>query len=318
MKKMEVVDYHDFTEELLAQFESRKRLRFPKNKKIFEGKLVEQAALVLSDIHTGKKNYFPNEEGTSTLTYSPEIMWREATRLVGSVSDINQLLSSSYDIKRLNIFALGDLIDNDLIIQGQRFFVDAGAGAQLMTGVSLMTSLINEFLKMFDEIDVVVIGGNHGRINARARDMTPFYNNFDWLLGEILKIQFKDEKRVQITCPESWFIVKTIMGWRYMLHHGNTVWSWMGLPYYGITRKSTTRRGEIGYDLECLGHWHQRIDVPIGSSVMAIVNGCWIENDDFAWRQYGVLTKPQQYYFGISPKRPRSWQFNIDLLKGKR
>jgi len=73
----------------------------------------------------------------------------------------------------------------------------------------------------------------------------------------------------------------------------------------------------MNYDIECIGHFHQKMEIPIGSNAIALVNGAWIENDDFAWRTMGVLSRPEQWYFGVSPKRPRTWQFPLDLLHSK-
>jgi hypothetical protein len=316
MKIKEIVDVQELGETLLSGFNKRKKLIYiPKKRDIFKGKLEESAVLLLSDIHIGKLNYFVEEgTGKSVLTYNSDMMVQEANRLVESVYRINQLLAGSYNIKKLYIFGLGDLIDNEIIVRGQRHFVDVGVGAQLMLGVKLMTDLLTSFLKEFDEIEAVFIGGNHGRL-TQHREMAPFYNNFDYLLGQMLAIAFKNEPRVKIITPESWFHTHKIFGWNYFLHHGNTVFSWMGFPYYGLVRSGKSRRTEMDIDMECIGHFHRRMEVPISSRSITLVNGCWIEKDEFGWRQYGNLTKPEQYYFGVSEKRPRTWSWNIELLK---
>jgi hypothetical protein len=316
-EKKELLDFQTFSDSLLKSFQkAQKKICIPSKNKIFKGKdkIKESAVLLLSDIHVGKINYFPDEVGKSIQTYNERIMWMNANRLVESIAQVNYLLSSYYKLKKLYIFGLGDIIDNDVIVQGQQLFIDVGAGAQLMKAVNLLTQIITQLLTQFEEIELNIIGGNHGRINAKARDMIPFYNNLDYLLGKILQIQFKDEKRVKVICPESWFHIVTIKGWKYFIHHGNTTKSWLGLPYYGITRKSMARRGEMHYDIECIGHFHHRMNINIGSRSRTIVNGCWIENDDFSWKNYGTFTYPQQYYFGVSKKRPKTWSWDLDLV----
>ena len=177
--------------------------------------------------------------------------------------------------------------------------------------------MFTEFLKMFDEIEFVVIGGNHGRM-TQGREAAPFYNNFDYLLGKMIEITFKDEPRVKVITPESWFHLHKIYGWKYLLHHGNTVFSWMGLPYYGIVRSGKSRRTEIDIDLECIGHFHQSMEIKISSKSKTLVNGSWIKDDDFGWRQFGQRSVPEQYYFGTSERRPRTWSFVIDLSPSRK
>jgi hypothetical protein len=311
-----LIDAQEFTKALIDGFGKQKRLiRLPKKVDISTGRMEESAVLMLSDMHIGKVNYYAElETGKGYQTYNTQIAIKEANRLVDGVFTINQLLSHSYAIRKLYIFGLGDLVDNDIIVKGQRFYVDVGVGAQIMLATKILEDMLVAFLNTFEEIEFILIGGNHGRLTEH-REMAPFYNNFDWLLGQMLSKSFKDEPRVKIVTPESWFHLHKIYDWKFLLHHGNTVYSWMGLPYYGIVRSGKSRRTEMDVDIECIGHFHTTMEIPISSHSKTLVNGSWIEKDDFGWRQYGNLSKAEQYYFGVSPKRARSWSFVLDLKK---
>jgi hypothetical protein len=87
----------------------------------------------------------------------------------------------------------------------------------------------------------------------------------------------------------------------------------MSLPYYGIVRQSKARRLELQYDIEVIGHFHTRMEIPTSSKTYTLVNGSWISKDTFGWKKFGALSKPEQYFFGISDKRPVSWKFELDL-----
>lgn len=290
-------------------------VKIPKQRKVFKGKLKESAVLVLSDMHLGLENYFIDlETGESILTYDVEIAIKEANRLLDGISGINQLLSRSYNIETLYIFALGDLVEGDIIIQNQQFFIEAGVGNQMLLAVKLITNLIQELLKTFKQIKLINIAGNHGRMTRRANIPQPFYNNFDFLTGKMLQEVFRQEKRVNIQTPEAWFFRTKIYNWQYFLHHGASIRSWMGIPYYGIVRQSRQRRAEIEFDVEVMGHFHQQMEIPLSSKAITLVNGSWIEKGMLGWRKYGHLTKAEQLYFGVSKKRPRSWQFALTLV----
>jgi len=310
----ELINLEEFIDTLLEKFKEKPpRVRIPKAKPMV-GKLREDAILVLSDIHTGKINNFVDlQTGKSIETYNEKIMWKEAGRLIESVRDINDLLRKSYNLETLHIFCLGDIVDNDIIFSGQRFFIEAGAGAQVIEAVKLLYFLIKQFLKMFERIHIVVIGGNHGRLSGKSDTAHPWYNNLDWLVGQMLQISFKDVDRVKIETPESWFFIKEINGWKYLLHHGAGIPCWMGFPYYGISRRSMARKAEMDIDIEIIGHFHRVFEIPISSKSLTLVNGCWIEKEHYSWQKYGYLTKPQQLYCGTSKKRPITWRFVLDL-----
>ena len=229
----ERIELEKFGRTLIDKLRSEKSLvKIPKRRKIFRGKLKESAVLLLSDMHIGLENYFVDlDTGEATLTYNIEIAVKEANRLIDSIAGINQLLSKSYDIDTLYIFALGDLVEGDIIIQNQKFFIEAGVGNQMLFTVKLLTNMIQELLKMFKNVKMINIAGNHGRMTRRAYVPQPFYNNFDFLIGKMLQQVFRNEPRVEIQTPEAWFFRTKIYNWQYFLHHGATIRSWLGIPY---------------------------------------------------------------------------------------
>jgi len=127
----EMIDLEKFEGRILSTLRQEKRLvKIPPRQREFTGKKEESAVLLLSDLHLGKENYFVDEIGKAEMTYNTDIATKEANRLIESISDINNLLSRSYKIDDLYVFGLGDLIEGDIIVSGQRFFIEAGAGDQ--------------------------------------------------------------------------------------------------------------------------------------------------------------------------------------------
>ena len=312
------IDYQEFVNELLTAYGNMEGiLKSPQIEDVFHGKLEETAVLHLSDVHQGKVNWFTDlETNAGYETYNEKIMYAEMDRLVEAILSVNLLLAQSYTLKELYIFATGDLLDNDLIVRGQRFFVDVGVGLQTVKAQRLFEDFTLQMLRFFERVHWRIIPGNHGRM-TQQREKAPYYNNFDWLLAQMLALAFRNEPRVTVESPESWFGLYKIYGWRYFLHHGDTVYSWMGIPYYGLQRQGKSRRTEVDMDIELIGHFHQQMEIPISSKSYTLVSGCWIEKDDWGWQKYGVFSKPEQRYFGVSPKRPRTWSFNLDLRPRK-
>jgi len=313
--KPNLMDAEKFVKETMETFKLEGgKLSIPKVKN-FKGGLEEEAVLLLSDIHLGYVNKILNmETGKTEVTYNPEIAVIELNKLLDGVFTINKLLRGSYRIKKLNIFGLGDLVTGDMIFKGQRFFVSSGVGKQVIDMANLLADFFRALLKEFEEIEFTNIIGNHGRM-SQGREAAPTHNNFDYLVGKFAEAILKDEKRVKFDCPDSRFTMKKIYGWKYYLHHGNEVRSWMGLPYYGVVRQAKSRRAEVKYDIECIGHFHVRMEIPVGSKSYTLVNGSFVERDENVWATMGTMSKAEQTYFGVSKKRPRTWSFSIDLHK---
>ena len=314
----EVVDIQEFSDSILKGLGRERLVKCPSPRNTFKGRILETAVLLLSDVHAGQVNSFLEPGNVKpTITYNSDIMVQEFNRLIDGISTINQLLSYAYRVDKLYIFGLGDYIENDLIFRGQRFFIDKASGEQLVFLSKVMADFISELLKEFKEVEFVCIAGNHGRFQT-AREAAPACNSFDYLFGKMLEVIFKDEPRVKIVIPESWYYFADIYKWRYFLHHGDTVYSWMSIPYYGLKRQGTARRVEERFDIECIGHFHQLMTVPIGGNSKTIVNGSWIANSDLGWKKFGQKSKAEQYYFGVSPKRARTWRWTIDLKHSPR
>lgn len=318
-----LVDVQEFSKAILDGLkDSKKLIKLPAKRNVFTGKLHESAVLLLGDIHCGQLNSFLNV-ATNKMepTFNNEIMLQEFDRLLESISDINQLLSHSYHLDKLYIFGVGDYLENDVIYKGQRFFIDKGIGDQLLLMVKVMTDFFVELSKMFDEIEFVGCIGNHGRFQM-GKDAAPTSNNFDYLMGKMLESRFEGNERIKITIPNDWWWVHQIYDWKYLIHHGDLVYSWMGIPFYGLKRQSTARKAELdslglSYNIECIGHFHQKMELPVGRDTLTIVNGSWIDKSSHGWRRFQNLSKAEQHYFGVSPKRARSWHFDLELLRKK-
>lgn len=304
----------DLGKYIIDKLGTQKRfIKIEHDDKFFKGKIKEDAALLLSDIHVGKKNVYMNTAtGKNEETYNLNIMSKESNKLANAVFDITSLLSPRYDIETLWIMTLGDLIDNQQIFPGQKFSIECDVGKQLWYAVGMMTDLIQTMLTRFKYVKIVGIPGNHGRLTEKPESM-PASTSWDYQLLRILEVWFRDNKNVEFIIPDNYYYLLNVKGWKYYLHHGNTIKSWMGLPYYGVSRQSKSRKVEIEYDLELIGHFHQCMEIPIGGKAKTIVNGSWIENDAFAWHYMGILSTASQSFFGISDKRPRTWTFNLDI-----
>ena len=312
--KAEIVSVEELGKMFVEKMKEKPVLRLPAKRELFVGKLEESAVLLLGDIHAGKKNFWLNSDtNRSEETYNLSIMRLEFDRLVDSMAGINILLSHSYNIRKLYIFGLGDWVENNMIFHGQQWYVEKGVGGQAIILTQIMKDFLLICLKMYDEVELITVSGNHGRM-TEGRESAPIENSFDWMVSKNLEMLFEGHDRIKINTSESWEYYPKIYDWKFRMSHGEDVKSWMGFPYYGVNKKTTKRRNEVDFDVECIGHWHRKFEIPISSKAVTLINGAWIPKDDFGWKIYGEYSAPVQWYFGVSPKRPRTWSFGLDLL----
>jgi len=160
-------------------------------------------------------------------------------------------LQPSYAIDTLYVFFVGDILDNHFIYKGQQFFVDNDVGKQIWIAVKAFQEVLTAFLTKFKKVVVIGIPGNHGRMTPQIEEHFTT-STWDYQLLKILDVCFQNEKRIEFIVPESWFYVAKIKGWKYLLHHGNSVYSWMCvddqtecLTYDGWKRYNDLTIGEL-------------------------------------------------------------------------
>jgi len=282
-------------------------------------KQEEIANLVISDLHTGMINtFYNNATGKNEITYNDEIRKREEQNYVKSVRHIYNLLSYTYYFKELKIFLLGDLITNDRIFEGQQFEVSKGYGEQIWEIVFELADIINLLSSMFPKIMVYCCVGNHGRSNQNLKSALnePVTNNFEYTLYRILKLMLEKNKKIEVIVPESRFYSTLNYGHKIFMSHGDTI---RGFSSGYLERKAKELLINLpeGYNLYILGHRHVAERKSISPTAEVLVNGSWINHDNYAFDIYGSSTKAIQYFFGSSQKRVISWLFGLDFLEAK-
>jgi len=275
-----------------------------------KSKQTEDLALVWSDMHTGMINHHPL---TGEVTYNQAIQEQELESLLRGVYRFHHLYKPSYNIETLYIFINGDQITNDRIYEGQQAEITCGVGKQILLALDYQSNFIKRCLEIFPKIVVIVMVGNHGRTTSKpiSEDTT---SSFEFLLGKLMQERFKDNKRVDIIVPEMYRYTMSIRGHKYLLFHGNNI---RGASLNSIERAvkdlSTLAYKEF-YDVMIIGHFHTALKLKITPETTLLVNGCFINMDDYAYNKLRKFSSPTQYLFNISKKSPLHNLQEINLL----
>jgi hypothetical protein len=276
----------------------------------------EEAVLVLSDMHTGMVNeiYDPASQ-SKIITYNEEIRQRELTYLRDSIFEIQTILSKSYNLKRLHILMLGDMITNDRIFEGQKFEIDRPYGKQVWDTVRDLTYFVNQMRTKFNQVHVIGVVGNHGRSNSLFSE-EPVENNFEWSLYKIMQEVLSKDPQISVEVPDTRFYSTQILGHSYYMHHGDNL---RGFSKTAVERGArdllTTLIPDLpsGFDVYLQGHLHSAEKMDLNERSTMIVNGSFIPRDQYGYKMFRRYSKPQQWFFGVSKGRPITWSYALDL-----
>lgn len=272
-----------------------------------------EVVLQLSDIQAG--TYISKEATGGFNEYNKDILKEQFNRLLKAMVSIITRQKQIEPIRKLNIHALGDMVEGMGIFEGQAQHTDQDLYNQMFNLADLICWLIVELLYLFDEIEFTGIGGNHGRVGKKGEN--PHFVNWDVYLYKYIEAKLQNYKQVKFNIPLSWWYLDTIKGWNFLLLHGEDIKAWNGLPYYGIDRadaKWTKLLQSIGkqYTYMELGHFHSPSEL---SSVTGekIINGCWPGGSMFALKALATSGRPRQNMFAIHEEKGMTWRYPIWL-----
>jgi len=294
-------------------YESYKTIKLPAPKKIRKSssRREEVSILDISDIHVGMINKtYDNELGKEVITYNHDIFLREMGTLQKSIFEIHDILSNSYKLDKIVVNLLGDIITNDRIFPEQVFEIEQCVGAQIWEAVPAFSNFFNNLLKIYNEVEVVCVVGNHGRSNPNHYN-EPVENNFEYFFYKILEKQFAENKRINIIVPNTRRYIHKIGKWRHLVEHGDQL---RGYTDNSIEKQLKELYVNVGgFDVMHFGHLHKLKEREISDKVLVKQNGCWIHKDDYAWKKFKTYSVPKQHFFGCNSKRPETWGYKIDL-----
>ena len=296
-------------ERILASFKAIK-IEEPKVCKL-EGKIEETSILTISDVHVGMINTVADREtGKNITTYNHEIFLKELNNLQEAIFSIHGILSKSYSLKKLVIYMLGDIITNDRIFPEQTFEIEKCVGLQIWDAIPAFANFFNNLLKIYENVEVVCIVGNHGRSNPTQYN-EPVANNLEFYIYKCWEAQFKDSKRINIIVPETRRYLHKVGKWSHLVEHGDLM---KGFSPTAIETQLKNLYLNVGqFDLMAYGHIHKLQDMEISDKVLIKQNGSWIDKDNYGFEKFKSYSVPKQHFFGCNDKRKETWAYKIDL-----
>jgi hypothetical protein len=279
--------------------ESVKYVPVPKPKfgKVTKGE--EVAVAVIADWQLAK----------ITPDYNSQVCEERIYKYAEKIIQLTEIQRQDHPVKELHIWALGDIIEGELIFPGQSFLVDGGLYRQItVDGPRIMKNFINMMLENFEKIVFVGVIGNHGSIGGRARKDHDPETNGDRMLYRITQLMFENEKRIEFRIPDGrgerhWYAVDKIGNYKSLLCHGDQFGSLS--TFYGFQKKAYGWKiGAIEDDFDdvYLGHFHTPTKMTFNTVQMRI-SGSPESTNTYAVERLAAVGRPSQPLMFVHPEK---------------
>jgi hypothetical protein len=261
-------------------------------------KAKEEVAIALfSDIQLAKV----------TPDYNSEIAEQRVLLYADKIIEIARIQRKSHPVKKVCVFALGDIVEGELIFPGQEHLIDSSLYRQVtIDGPRIMIGFLNKLLAEFEEVDCHFVIGNHGALGGKSRRSYDPETNADRMLYKIVEMAYEDNKRINFNVPEgegerNWYTVADLgERCKFFLFHGDQVRGFGGFPWYGFGKKILGWKALASaglmedFNYACAGHYHTPNTQYI-NDVRLWINGSTESYNTFAQEQLASMGRPCQY-----------------------
>ncbi len=222
---------------------------------------------IWSDWHAGEVVSLAETNGTNE--FNSKVMERRARVLVNKTIDLC-MMHGPGNYPGIVVNLLGDFISGALHPELAKTDDKSSIEAALHVRDVLAWGL-EEIAKAFGQVYVPCTSGNHGRNTHKPEFKRTVFQNFDWLIYEMLRRHFEKNKRIIFDNPDSNEVHYKVFGRRYLAMHGDMLGTKGGDGIIGsigpISRgelKVGRQASAFGKDYDCLllGHWHQSLWLP--------------------------------------------------------
>ncbi len=263
----------------------------------------EEAVLMLSDWQIGHK----------TSSFDSAIARQRVVKMMKAVFKIITLHRRAYPIKKINLLLEGDFIQSEAV----GYMVDLSELEHILIdqvfgyAIPLLSWVISECVKNFEEVKVYCVRGNHGRSGRFSSEKT----NWDDVIYKTLELKFNENPSVKFSIAREFYQVIKIQNLSVLLAHGDQVRGGSyGIPLYSLLQRMLRWATALPqrWDLWACAHWHHYSHIEQNGQEI-IVNGTLVSDDEYVRRNYGWNASTLQVLFGVHPRKNITWMYRISL-----
>lgn len=274
----------------------------------------EVAMIDLSDLHLGKK--IDPRDTAGINSYDSNVFENQCQLLREAVSEIVDIQRrGGIQIDHLYVNLLGDIVDGEMIYGGHQGELFRRVIDQMYElGEYLLTQVLAPFGEIFENVTILAVDGNHGRVGHK-REGYDRKLNFDNILVRYWEQRLQNHKDIfKFHISESPYLLYRLFGKLHLLSHmpgsGSARYPMAGLERF-LNGVSSLNRKIIDY--VHVAHYHRDMKFDFNFCDI-LANGCWVGPTEFTVGKMSAGNYPFQRFYGLN-KKHITWTYPIYLDK---
>lgn len=270
------------------------------------------AGICLGDWHTGE--VISPEETEGFGGYDFEIEQKRIFNIVDEFLKYVDVQRDIYKISHCAIFGLADWVSGNIHYELEVTNEFPAPVAAVKAGL-LLGEVVRRISAHFETVDGFEISiDNHGRFTRKNQHKQGGFNNWSYVVNTVANVYASKCSNFTPTVASGMKLLADVLGKKFLVEHGHTLKSWMGIPFYGIDRQSgreaMRRMGtDLEFDYQVYGHYH----VPNFMYRRVLMNGSLSGTSEFD-SSVGRHSGPAQVVFLVHPKHG---VFNFSAFDGR-
>lgn len=228
---------------------------------------------------------------------------------VDKVLKFKELDGKSLGLNKLVLARLGDHVEGETVFPGQSFHIDQPVVDQIFESAKHEVEALQLLAKEFNEIEIYCVCGNHGRVGRKGQSHEK--TNWDYIVHKVMKEMLSKQKNIRMFISSGPAMIVKHGEYNFLYKHGDSVLSWMGIPFYGLNRDYLKQ--QILYNMiihyQLVGHFHE----PANLSDKILVNGSFPGGTEFSVNKLGVANRPCQKLFYFDNEHGINRESNLYL-----
>jgi hypothetical protein len=264
-----------------------------------DGSSEEVAVAILADWQLAK----------ITPDYNSLVCEQRIELYAEKVIELTNIQRADHPVNKLHVWALGDIVEGELIFPGQSFLIDGGIYRQVtVDGPRIIKNFLNKMLEHFDEVVFTGIIGNHGAIGGRGRRDHDPETNADRMLYRVVSLMFEKEPRISFNIPDgrgerNWYAIPKIGNYKALLCHGDQFGSLS--TFYAFQKKAYGWKvGAIDEDFDdiYIGHFHTPTKMTF-NTIQLRISGSPESTNTYAIEALAAIGRPSQQLVFVHPEK---------------
>jgi len=259
----------------------------------------KEIILNLSDWHAGET--IESEELGGINSFNKKILFKRTD----DIFEQFHRHCKNIGINNIRIYLLGDLISGN-IHEELRNTNEETVVETLLSLHEYLVKKFYEFGKLYKKIKIICLTGNHPRMTEKVQHKKKAINNFEYILGNMIKHSLSEQKNIEITVPKSVFILDEVLGKKYLLLHGDTLsggsGSFGGIGYYALSSGAAKLYGALekanisvtNFNSIIMGHLHAFSFIPIFQGGHILINASLIGTGEFSLNRIRTVSSIEQ------------------------